>query len=74
MAKHVVGTDRREELEYLKRSVQRLRELAPSNPAKIGLQLLQIADDLADEAAELEAELIEAGHIPKSKDSKEPYH
>jgi hypothetical protein len=74
MAKRVAGTDRREELEYLKRSVQRLRELAPSNPAKIGSQLLQIADELAYEAAELEAELIEAGTIPKSKNSNEPYH
>ena len=72
MAKRAAQTDRREELEYLNRSVQRLRELAPSNPAKIGSRLLQIADELAVEAAELEAELIEAGYIPNSKDKHEP--
>lgn len=72
MAKRAAQTDRREELEYLNRSVQRLRELAPSNPAKIGSRLLQIADELAVEAAELEAELIEAGYIPNSKDTHEP--
>ena len=72
MAKRDVRTDRREELQYLKRSVQRLRELAPSNPAKIESQLLHIADELADEAAALEAELIEAGYIPKSKNKHEP--
>ena len=64
MAKRVAGTDRREELAYLKRSVQRLHELALSNPAKIGAQLLHIADELPEEAAALEAELIEAGSIP----------
>lgn len=72
MAKRAARTDRREELEYLKRSVQRLRELAPSNPEKIGAQLLHIADELAEEAAELEAELIESGYIPKSEDGHEP--
>jgi len=72
MAERVAQTDRREELEYLKRSVRRLRELAPSNPAKIGSQLLQIADELADEAATLEAELIEAGYIANPKSNNEP--
>jgi hypothetical protein len=67
MSKRAARTDRREELDYLKRSVQRLRELAPSNPAKIGAQLLHIADELAEEAAALEAELVEAGLIPKAK-------
>jgi len=67
MAERVLRTDRREELEYLKRSVRRLRELAPSNPAKIGSQLLQIAEELAGEAAALEAELIADGDVPMPK-------
>ena len=72
MAKRAARTDRREELEYLKRSVQRLRELAPSNPAKIGAQLLYIADELAEEATALEAELVEAGYILKTTEKDEP--
>ena len=72
MAERVAGTDRREELDYLKRSVQRLRELAPSNPAKIGAQLLHIANELAEEAAALEAELVAAGYIATPQDKNEP--
>jgi hypothetical protein len=72
MAKRVAGTDCREELDYLKRSVQRLRELAVSNPAKIGAQLRRIADELAEEATVLEAELTEAGWIAKTKDKSAP--
>ena len=70
MAKRVARNDRREELDYLKRSVDRLRELAPSNPAKIGVQLLRIADELAAEAAALEAEISEAGSIATMADKK----
>jgi hypothetical protein len=72
MAKRVARTDRREELDYLKRSVQRLRELAVSNPAKISAQLRHIAAELDAEAMALEAELTEAGWIAQTKDKNEP--
>jgi hypothetical protein len=59
--------DRQEELEYLTRAVERLRELAATNPGKIGLQLLQIATELADEASVLKAELGASAYGRKPK-------
>ena len=60
----VVRNDRLEILEYLKRSVRRMRELAAQNPGKFAEEMLAVADDIADDVARLEGELIEAGHLP----------
>jgi hypothetical protein len=51
-------------LEYILRCVERMREIATSNPSLIGRSLRGIADDIARKAAELEAELIKAGFLP----------
>ena len=60
----VIRNDRVEILEYLKGSVQRLRDRAITNPSACGTELLPIVEQLAEDAATLEAELIKAGYIP----------
>jgi predicted nucleic acid-binding protein len=51
-------------LEYIQRVADRIRALARTNPSDIGSQVLAIADQIAEEAAGLEADLIEAGYLP----------
>lgn len=52
-------------LQFLKDSARRIREIATANPSKVTADLLRIADEIEADAANLEAELIEAGVIPK---------
>lgn len=57
--------DRVAVLEYLKRSIERMRELAKVGSDKLSTDMLVIADQIAADAARLEAELIAAGYLPK---------
>jgi HEPN domain-containing protein len=56
--------DRFAVLDYIKQSVERLRDLARANSDKLHSEMLALADQLAENAANLEAEMIEAGYIP----------
>jgi predicted nucleic acid-binding protein len=58
-------------LDYLQRVADRIRELARTNPSDMRYQVLAIADQIAEEAAGLEAELIDAGYLPP-KPTKKP--
>ena len=53
-------------LDYLQRVADRIRELARTNPSDMRYQVLAIADQIAEEAAGLEAELSEAGIFLRS--------
>jgi len=57
------GYDRVGILDYLKNSVQRMRERAEHDAGQLGDTLRQAADDIAADIAKLEAELIAAGYI-----------
>ena len=57
-------------LDYLQRVADRIRELARTNPSDMRYQVLAIADQIAEEAAGLEAELSEAGHLPPNPTKK----
>jgi hypothetical protein len=57
--------DRIEILNYLKQTVKRMREIAQADPGQFGDAIRKLADDIAVDAAELEAELIEAGLLPR---------
>ena len=52
-------------LEYLKQSVERMRELAKTGSDKLSAEMLALANQIAKDTASLEAELIEAGYLPK---------
>jgi hypothetical protein len=58
-----IGHERFEVLDYLKRSIRGMREIAQNNPS-VGSRLLSIAEQLDIATANLEAKLIEAGYIP----------
>ena len=59
--------DRIAVLDYLKQSIERMRQLAQAISDRIGSEILAVADQIADDAAKLEAELIAVGHIlPKA--------
>lgn len=58
--------DRVAVLEYIKQSVERLRDLAKANTDKLSADMLAIADKIAGDAAKLEAELVAAGYLPKA--------
>jgi len=60
----VVRNDRLEVLEYLKRSVGRMRRLAAEHPGRFAEELLAVADEIAEDVARLEGELAAAGHLP----------
>jgi hypothetical protein len=60
----VVTYDRIEILEYLKESVQRVRETAWMQPIESRAKILHIADQIADDTAQLESELVAAGYLP----------
>lgn len=67
MAVSAFQYDRVAVLEYIKQSVDRMRELAKAGSDKLSADMLAIADQIADDAAHLEAELIAVGHIlPKA--------
>jgi hypothetical protein len=57
--------DRIEILNYLKQSVKRMRAIADGDPGQFGDAVRKLADDIASDTVELEAELIEAGYLPK---------
>jgi hypothetical protein len=54
-----------EVLTYLKRSVLRLRELAAASHSELAAQMLLIADEIANDAARLETELVAGGYLPE---------
>ena len=56
---------RLEVLDYLKQSVERMRRLAKADSDKFSSDMLAVADQIAGDVANLEAELIEAGYFPK---------
>jgi hypothetical protein len=63
----VPRNDRLEVLDYLKRSIQRIRDVAAAHSNEnISSEMLKIADAVAADTAELEQELIDAGYLPKS--------
>ena len=67
MAEPAFEYDRVAVLDYLKQSVDRMRDLAKAGSDKLSTDMLAIADQIADDAAKLEAELIAVGHIlPKA--------
>lgn len=51
-------------LRFLRDSEAGMREIGATTPMKIVPDLLRIANDIADNAAKLKAELIEDGLIP----------
>ncbi len=51
-------------LEYLQQLGEHLQEMAKSTPGVLGVELLKIADQIADDAARLEVELSEMGYVP----------
>jgi hypothetical protein len=53
-------------LEHLKKSVERMREMTKVSPGAFGTELLEIADQIANDATVLEAELIISGDIPRA--------
>lgn len=55
--------DRVAVLNYIKRSVERLRDLAKAKSDNLSSEMLAIADQISADAAKLEAELIAAGYI-----------
>ena len=55
--------DRIAVLDYLKQSIERIRQLAKASSDKLSADMLAVADQIADDAAKLEAELIAVGHI-----------
>jgi hypothetical protein len=57
--------DRVAVLDYLKEAIERLRHRALAGSDNLTADILEVADDLARDAAALEAELIEAGYILK---------
>ena len=63
----LVRNDPVQVLEYLKRSVERMREITRANPAKWGSEMLKVADQIAADAERLEAELRAAGYIPANE-------
>lgn len=52
-------------IEFLLASSKRVREIAATHPSKISHDLLRLAEDIEADAANLEAELIEARLIRK---------
>jgi hypothetical protein len=56
---------RLEILRFLRESSQDMRGLAMTHPSKISADMLRIADEIAADAIKLEAELIEAGLLPR---------
>jgi hypothetical protein len=65
----VTREDRLKALVDLKAFVQRMRAVARADPGIFSGELLRLADDIADDAARLEAELIEAGYQTKAADT-----
>jgi hypothetical protein len=61
----VFKNDRVEVLQYLKQSIQRLRDEAQAQSGAFGDHLREIADQIAKDTAALEAEMIEAGYLLK---------
>lgn len=55
--------DRVAVLDYIRRSVERLRGLAKAKSDNLSSEMLAIADQISADAAKLEAELIAAGYI-----------
>lgn len=60
----VVRSDYVETLEYLKRSVQRMRGTAWTLPDNSRVEMLRLAGQIAADTAKLESELIAAGYLP----------
>ena len=54
---------RLEVLAFLQESATRLRQMARERPCSISANMIKIADDIARDAARLEAELVDAGLI-----------
>ena len=61
----VLEYDRLEILDYLKRSVRHMQQIASNNPGGFGQMLLAVANEIAGDTAALEVELIEAGYLPR---------
>jgi hypothetical protein len=61
----IIGYDRLEIWEYLKQSLDRLRELAKVNPSAFSTEMQATIDEIAEDTKNLEAELIAGGYLPK---------
>jgi len=61
----VLGNDRLDVLDYLKKSIKCMREIAESEPSAIGESIRLFADQIADDTAKFEAELIAAGLLAR---------
>jgi hypothetical protein len=58
--------DRIAVLDYLKQSVERMREFAKAGSDTLSSEMQAIADQIAIDAAKLEADLIEVGYLPRA--------
>lgn len=58
--------DRIAVLNYFKEAHKRMREIAQGHPGEFGQSMLLFADTMADDTAELEAELIASGYLPRA--------
>lgn len=61
----VLRNERVELLEYLKSAVARIRDFADREPGPCGDSMRLLAEQIAKDAEELQAEMLEAGFIPK---------
>jgi hypothetical protein len=59
--------DRVAVFDYIKQSVERMREMAKASSDKFSSELLAIADQIAEDAGKLEAELIASGYLPEAR-------
>jgi hypothetical protein len=66
----IIKNERVEILEYLKQSIQRMRETARAHPDKLRAQILETADRIAEDTAKLEHQMIEAGYVPEAANSR----
>ncbi|HWE72859.1 MAG TPA: hypothetical protein VG328_06845 [Stellaceae bacterium] len=56
--------DRIEILNYLKQSVKRMREFAQTDTGQLGEEMRELANEIVQDTAKLEAELVEAVYLP----------
>jgi hypothetical protein len=62
--------DRIAVLDYLKKSIERMRKAAKDDPDQRGERLRTVAEEIAADTAKLEADLIAAGHLPKAANER----